>query len=154
MLPQRKHPIHLPASGGLDRPTIIFVTACTAGRRPILARTEVLPVILAAWQQADEWRVGRYVIMPDHVHLFCAPSSALSPPLEKWMQFWKSLVTRQWPWPAEKPIWQRDHWDRELRREESYADKWEYVRLNPVRRGLVAPPDDWPYQGEVNTLRW
>ena len=35
---------------------------------------------------------------------------------------------------------------------ESYDDKWEYVRLNPVRHGLVVRPGDWPYQGELNVL--
>lgn len=25
--------------------------------------------------------------------------------------------------------------------------KWEYIRMNPVRAGLVEKPDDWPYSG-------
>lgn len=32
-------------------------------------------------------------------------------------------------------------------------EKWEYVRLNPVREGLVNTPDEWPHQGELNVLR-
>jgi hypothetical protein len=36
--------------------------------------------------------------------------------------------------------WQTDHWDRRLRSDESYAEKWEYVRCNAVRHGLVARP--------------
>ncbi len=32
--------------------------------------------------------------------------------------------------------------------------KWEYIRHNPVRAGLVNDPDDWPYQGEMHVLRW
>ena len=52
------------------------------------------------------------------------------------------------------PLWQRDCWDRQLRTGESYAQKWEYVRNNPVRKGLVANADDWPYQGELNVLEW
>ena len=39
-------------------------------------------------------------------------------------------------------------------RSESYGDKWEYVRSNPVRHGYIADADDWPYQGELNVLRW
>jgi putative transposase len=34
-----------------------------------------------------------------------------------------------------------------------YDKKWEYVRQNPVRAGLVAEPDDWPHRGELQTLR-
>ncbi|MEO6971176.1 MAG: hypothetical protein ABI217_09810 [Chthoniobacterales bacterium] len=51
-------------------------------------------------------------------------------------------------------LWQRHHWDRQLRKGESYDDKWEYVRSNPVRHGLVTDAGAWPYQGELSELRW
>jgi REP element-mobilizing transposase RayT len=47
------------------------------------------------------------------------------------------------------PVWQRRFFDHVLRNEESYAQKWEYVRENPVRAGLVANANDWPYAGEI-----
>jgi hypothetical protein len=50
--------------------------------------------------------------------------------------------------------WQTDHWDTRLRSGESYDAKWEYVRNNPVRAGLVKTADEWPYQGELNVLPW
>ena len=46
------------------------------------------------------------------------------------------------------------HWDTRLRRSESYAEKWNYIRENPMRKGLVAKTEDWPYQGMMNVLRW
>jgi len=46
------------------------------------------------------------------------------------------------------PIWQRGFFDHVLRSDESYAEKWEYVRENPVRAGLVRIADEWPYAGE------
>ena len=70
------------------------------------------------------------------------------------MRYWKSIVTRMWPWPAEKPLWQQDGWDTQLRQGESYQAKWEYVRRNPVRAGLVSAPEDWLFQGELNILPW
>jgi hypothetical protein len=36
-----------------------------------------------------------------------------------------------------------------LRPAENYAEKWNYVRENPVRAGLVKNANDWPYQGEI-----
>ena len=39
--------------------------------------------------------------------------------------------------------------DHVLRNDESYGQKWEYVRENPVRAGLVPRADDWQYQGEL-----
>jgi hypothetical protein len=36
--------------------------------------------------------------------------------------------------------------------EESYAEKWNSVRDNPVRAGLVKTAHDWPYAGEIVSL--
>ena len=30
-----------------------------------------------------------------------------------------------------------------------YVDKWNYVRENPVRAGLVETAESWPYAGEI-----
>jgi hypothetical protein len=35
-----------------------------------------------------------------------------------------------------------------VRNDESYSQKWDYVRENPVRVELVVQTDEWPYQGE------
>ena len=43
-------------------------------------------------------------------------------------------------------IWQRGLFDHVLRNDES--QKWNYVRDNPVRAGLVTNADDWP-SGEI-----
>jgi putative transposase len=54
--------------------------------------------------------------------------------------------------PVEAPIWQRDFFDRFLRSADSYSEKWEYVRDNPVRAGLVRRPEDWSHQGVTHDL--
>jgi putative transposase len=92
--------------------------------------------------------------MPDHIHFFCAPAVLEAPLLAEWIKFWKTQVSRSWPHPKEQPVWQSDFWDRQLRTADSYGDKWDYVRHNPVRHSLVASPEDWPYQGELNVLEW
>ncbi len=66
----------------------------------------------------------------------------------------ENIVSRRWPRPEQQPIWQLDFWDTQLRKSTHYDEKWEYVSQNPVRAGLVRAPDDWPYQGELNELRW
>ena len=132
---------------------MVFVTVNAHQRKPILAKTDVANVILSAWKQADTWLVGRYVIMPDHLHFFCAPRD-LSVGLKRWIKFWKSQVSLRWPRPDEQPVWQLDFWDTQLRRGESYSEKWDYVWRNPVRKGLATRPEDWPYAGELNILVW
>jgi REP element-mobilizing transposase RayT len=151
--PERRHPIHLPPLEAHNCSVIVFVTACTAHRRKILASASAHDALLTAWRSATTWLVGRYVIMPDHVHLFCASNGLEAPSLERWMRYWKALVTKKLGRHTGE-VWQRDHWDRQLRHGESYGKKWEYVCSNPVRLGLVANAADWPYQGEPNELRW
>jgi putative transposase len=94
------------------------------------------------------------MVMPDHVHLFCAPAEFPPKPLAKWVEYWKSDSARHWHNPKHAPVWQPHFWDTQLRRGENYDEKWEYVVHNPVRAGLVTHTEDWPYQGELNVLRW
>ncbi len=88
------------------------------------------------------------------MHFFCAPGITDYPALGKWVSYWKSLAAAVWPDQPVGKVWQRDFWDTQLRRGDSYAEKWEYVRMNPVRKGLVRESNQWPYQGEMNQLVW
>jgi len=47
------------------------------------------------------------------------------------------------------PVWQRGFFDHLLRSDESYEQKWNYVRENPIRAGLAKSADDWRYAGEI-----
>ena len=150
----RKHPVHAPVHEAFNTPVIVFLTVITKDRKAILANEHGHVTLLNAWRVATNWLVGRYVLMPDHVHLFCAPATQLCQPLLDWTSYWKSESARTWPRPTETPIWQRHFWDTQLRRGESYDEEWEYVVANPVRAGLVSRVEDWPYEGELNELRW
>jgi putative transposase len=150
----RKHPVHWPVREAFNTPIIVFLTVVTKNRKPILANDAAHVTLIRAWHRAKKWLVGRHIAMPDHVHLFCAPNTQISEPLPLWTAFWKSECARTWPRREDCPIWQRHFWDTQLRRGESYDEKWEYVSANPVRAGLVTRVEDWPYQGELNELRW
>ena len=149
-LPDRRQPVH-GVKITSDRPTIIFLTVCTKFRSPWLADPAVVALLRQVWIHADAWLVGRYVVMPDHIHLF-AGLAATDVDLDRWVTYWKSQFSKTWKRPDCR--WQSDHWDTRMRNAEQYEEKWHYIRLNPVRRGLVARPEDWPFQGEVNLLEW
>jgi REP element-mobilizing transposase RayT len=153
-LPQRKHPAHFPPRESHNRATIVFLTVCTQGRRPLLANHVVHQHLRVIWKNASRWLVGRYLLMPDHLHLFCSRGIESAPALMQWVAFWKSRAATGWPPPRVGHVWQRDGWDTQLRSGQSYTETWEYVRQNPVRAGLVSTPEHWPYQGELNTLWW
>lgn len=152
--PGRKSLPHLPSRDFVNQSIIQYVTVDVAKKRPILANPAAVRVILDAWRAADFWLVGRYVLMPDHLHLFCAPGIFPPTSLKQYVDYWRSEATRHWPVLKQKPIWQKDFFDRQLRSRESYREKWDYVLHNPVRAGLVTRPEDWPFQGELNILQW
>jgi putative transposase len=148
-LKQRRHP----AKGVfifLDQATIVFVTVCSRQRKRELANAIVHEELLRAWAKAHRWMIGAYVIMPDHIHFFCSPTRE-DCVIETWITFWKREFRRELGVAA--PRFQSDSFHHRLRGEESYAEKWEYVRANPVRAGLVKTPEDRPYQGVIHELR-
>jgi len=140
---------------------IYFVTTCTRRRRPLLARDDVAKVLIDEWRAAHDrhgWAIGRYVIMPDHVHFFCR-SELDAKPLSEFMAFWKSYTSRKIQalgsprsTPAATTLWQREFFDHVLRSTDSYSEKWNYIRDNPVRAGLVPNADEWNYSGEIEML--
>jgi putative transposase len=113
-------------------------------------------MLVEEWKAAHSrhgWAVGRYVIMPDHVHLFCSAEMDAKP-LPKFVQAWKQWTSKRITRELDVtgPVWQEQFFDHVLRSSESYSQKWEYLRENPVRAGLVAAADDWPWQGEIQSL--
>ncbi len=148
--PQRKHPAHgvLYIEG---QPTILFDTVCTKDRQPWLANDETHELLREVWSAASAWLVGRYIIMPDHIHLFAA-ATAIDIEFKSWMKYWKSQFTKRHKVADHR--WQADDWDTRLRSGRQYEEKWEYIRHNAVRHELVQHPEEWRYQGVLNELRW
>jgi REP element-mobilizing transposase RayT len=146
----RCHPSH----GILEipkQPTIVFLTVCTEKRLPWLATPDHHTLLRSIWSEATAWRTGRYMFLPDHLHLFAAPGGTEFS-LEAWIKYWKSQFRKKNTNKVYR--FQTDHWDTRLRRGESYEEKWEYVVNNPVRHGLVRRSEDWPYQGTIFELAW
>ena len=152
--PQRSRPSRNEIMEVKGRSSIIFLTAAAKVRLAIFNSDEVHQALREAWVEAAFWRVGRYVIMPDHIHLFAAPGSSPASPLRPWVKYWKRLVTRSGTVRRKEEVWLPDFWDTQIRTGRHYAEKWAYVRENPVRAGLVSRAEDWPYQGELHVLEW
>jgi REP element-mobilizing transposase RayT len=91
--------------------------------------------------------------MPDHVHFFAAPehdAKSLSDFMGAWKRWSSRAILKLLNMPP--PLWQPEFFDHVLRSEESASEKWEYVRTNPVRHGLVERAEGWPYAGEMTPL--
>ena len=134
------------------RSPLFFVTFCTRNHAKI-------PSLGLAQQAIENYgrlglinfgvAIGRYVIMPDHVHVFVRGSLDFS--LRQWVRILKRVLSK--PISCAPPHWQKGFFDHLIRHSESYAAKWEYVRQNPVRAGLVQRADEWPWQGEIVRLQ-
>ena len=120
---------------------LYLVTFTTRDRRAIPSLDDTqLALQRCARCGMDKFNValGRYVIMPDHVHVFVrgGRNFALSP----WIGGLKRAMSVALKSPG---LWQPGFFDHILRSDESHAEKWNYVRDNPVRAGLVKAADDW-----------
>lgn len=149
---------HLPHLRPFAPQPIVFLTVVTAERRPCLAEKVVLTALTEIWRSSpaiDGWLVGDFLLMPDHVHLF-ARAAIDARPLARWVGSWKSLSARRLKteFNLAPPLWQRDYFDRFLRSADDYSEKWDYVALNPVRKGLCAVPEDWPWRGRLFDLQF
>ena len=152
--PQRRHLRRL--TNVWTKNPIYFLTCCVCHRRPLLNSHRAAAILVGAFNESPRlygWHVGRYVIMPDHVHFFARAQSD-GKPLRDFMRDWKKWTAKQLAHAVdvEAPIWQPEFFDHVLRSADSYSEKWDYVRNNPVRAALVTTPEAWPYAGECAVL--
>ena len=134
---------------------IYFVTACTFARKAVLSTDEVHKAFLEFAHGGEEHGayIGSYVIMPDHLHLFVALAEDRL--LSDWMKSLKNSLSKALRRTGiSAPHWQKGFFDQVLRSDESYSQKWEYVRDNPVRARLTKSWEQWPYRGEVWDLEY
>lgn len=133
---------------------VYFLTVCVAERKPWLASDNVHGILREVWDTGSRlhgWFVGSYVVMPDHVHLFCAAkrdAASLSAFVGGWKEWSSKFIRRRLGLTDFR--WQANFFDHVLRSEESCTEKWLYVRNNPVRANLVNDADEWPYQGHLH----
>jgi putative transposase len=135
-------------------PPLYFVTLCTGARQRVLA-SSVSHVAFAGYAgnalSVASVAVGRYVIMPDHIHLFLRGPDGFR--LGIWVRGLKRSISDALSGQqSSSGLWQTGYFDHIIRNSESYREKWAYVSQNPVRAGLVTSTDEWPYQGEITVI--
>jgi putative transposase len=133
---------------------VFFVTCCTYRKRAKLANAPFHNAFVRFGERAASdfnITVGRYVIMPDHLHFFVAEPNEFD--LGNWVGVLRRRLLGAVPeTDSDDPLWQRGFFDHVLRSDESYAQKWDYVRANPVRAGLIDDPDAWPFADEIGVI--
>jgi REP element-mobilizing transposase RayT len=121
---------------------MFFITICAATRGVnSLCTDEIGPQLIAAaetYHAAGRWWLKVFLLMPDHAHMLVSfpPDSDMATTI----RVWKSYQTR-----TLGVRWQSGFFDHRLRSDESEELKAEYIRMNPVRAGLVAGAEEWPF---------
>jgi len=89
--------------------------------------------------------------MPNHFHgLIGAGESGKT--LSDIVGSFKSCATKAyWQWHNGK-LWQPRFHDHIIRNEQDYQETMNYILMNPVRKGLVEKPEDWPISGKLDSL--
>ncbi|MGA2138940.1 MAG: transposase [Verrucomicrobiia bacterium] len=130
-------PVWLPQ----DKAVVYFLTICVQNRQPVLANPSAITALKAAIHGIKRWHVIAAVLMPDHLHTLVSPLDREAP-VGEFVALLKRKMRKEL---GAKWNWQSSSFDHLLRSDESTQQKWDYMRENPVRGGLVKRWEDWPY---------
>ena len=138
---------HMPS--GLKRfqqaESLHFITFSCFHRLPLLeapGARETVEAVLEQTRARHRARVYAYVLMPEHVHLLVNEPPGIL--LAQFLKAEKQIASRQLRGPREK-FWQERYYDSNVHGETARSEVIRYIHRNPVKRGLVERPDDWPW---------
>jgi putative transposase len=122
-----------------------FIPFSCFHRLPLLQSAEAKEAFEAVLEQVrarHQTRVYAYVLMPEHVHLLVNEPPRLI--LAQLLKAVKQITSRQLRVTRPK-FWQERYYDSNVRGEKAQSDVTRYIHRNPVTRGLVDKPEDWPW---------
>lgn len=121
---------------------LFFVTMCSLPRgENQLCRPEKAQGLLDSvrfYHEHERWFARLFLLMPDHVHALLAIPAGEH--MDEVVRNWKRYTARQF-----SIHWERSFFDHRLRNHEQWELKAEYIRENPVRKGLVADANQWSH---------
>jgi REP element-mobilizing transposase RayT len=91
------------------------------------------------------YKLPAWVVMPNHIHVLLIVKTGYL--LEDVMHSWKSFTSKE----ANKflnragKFWQEEYFDRYIRHTRHYFDAIDYIEENPVKAGLCATREEWPF---------
>ena len=122
-----------------------FVTFSCYKRLPSLnndhART-VFVETLERLRQRHQFYIFGYVLMPEHIHLLLNEPPAM--PLSGIFRALKTQTSKQLKGDRAR-FWQLNYYDFNVFTQKKFSEKLQYIHRNPVTRGLVENPEDWPW---------
>jgi len=124
------------------------IIICTDQRQKILADYKIASIIFKTfdWLQTEnrlEWIC--IMVMPDHVHTVIKLNEGQT--LPKVLHSMKLFTAREINkcLSRNSVLWQKSYTDWCIRTEETLNKTIRYCYMNPVRKGIVTSPRDYPY---------
>ncbi len=131
---------HIPPPSVRD--SWFFITICcqTRGRNQLCTPDTTAGLIedAAFYHRQQRWILHLFLLMPDHLHMIAGFPQEEN--MSEVIRSWKRLTAKR-----ADISWQRNYFDHRVRPDEGLHLKSEYIRQNPVRAGLIARAEDWPY---------
>jgi len=122
--------------------------------RLLVEQVEALREAVSATRHRFPFQIDAMVVLPDHLHaVWTLPDNDFDFSL-RWrlikVRFSKSMptgerLTETRRARGERGIWQRRYWEHLIRDERDYRHHIDYCWFNPVKHGLVANVEDWPF---------
>lgn len=141
----------------------VFFTLCLAVRGDDLLTREVAALRRAVAETKAERPFGieAFVLLPDHLHCIWQMPEGDGDFSTRWRlikgRFAHGIAAQgrsaSKVAKAEKGIWQRRFWDHHIRDEADHVTHLRYCWWNPVRHGLAARPEDWPFSSVHRDIR-
>ncbi|MBD3219065.1 MAG: hypothetical protein GF310_12390 [candidate division Zixibacteria bacterium] len=145
--------------------TARFVTFCCYHRYPFLELDEARQIFIKTLEfMNSEYgvKIYGYVLMPEHVHLILRPPDNVRLGIfigklkgktsKEVLSLWRKnypeelkkhgYIDKEWNM---KQFWQKRCYDHNCRIFEKVIEKINYCHKNPVNRGLVSDPGEWPW---------
>ena len=125
-----------------------FVTCVTEQRKPYFKDEAIVGKLLHVLEETSgQFGFGAYAycFMPDHLHLLLTGEESSS--LVKFMALFKQRTGFAFRKAHGLRLWQKSYYNHILRQEEALNDVAMYIFENPVRKGLVADYQDYPFYG-------
>ena len=119
---------------------------CCALRHPEMATVMTQTL---AYYHGQRYQLIAWSIMPNHVHVIIEPHYSLPRIVQSWKSYsarWAMQHAKELELPVSgQQLWMRGYWDRYIRDAKHLQAAVHYVHQNPVKAGLCAQAEEWPW---------
>jgi putative transposase len=130
-----------------------MVTTVTADRFPVFTDPVYAQIVMDAvlhGRAAGWWKVIAFVVMPDHLHIIMIPAGKNISQCVKAIKGYSARLINALRQHREA-LWQPGFFDYVLDSEDEVFTRIAYIEGNPVRKGLAAHPEEYPFSSALCT---